>query len=290
MSVTTAGRTRHARRALAWAKDRDPEQLALGLPLLIAAVYLARLAQTFQERLTVIGGSSDAIHPLFIAATMDEVPDADIDMGNFGHYIVLWYARATEWLPFDRETENDCSGPLWIASVGIIAWAAWRTAGKHAAVLTGVLGLCVSPFILFVVFSSSYHPWTLYSSAIAMGLVVFLALQTGMSARIWVVAVAAAFVLGAALGSDPLVLLGSIGPLLVAGGGVAIRHPTRQGRMVGLVAGLVAVAAGVIAAGVKCGSWRPPASSPIRAARDGSRPHSCSSHRPLRFWTRPSGC
>jgi hypothetical protein len=218
--------------------------------LVIAAVYLARLGQTFQDRLTVVGGSSDAIHPLLTAATMDDVPDADIHTGNFGHYIVIWYARATEWLPFYREVWQAIPPAMWIASVGIVVWAAWRTVGSRAAVLTGVLGLCVSPFVLFVVFSSSYHSWTLYTPAIAMGLVVFLALQAGMSARIWVVAVAAALVLGAVLASDPLVLLGSIGPLLLAGAGVAIRHPTRQGRTVGLVAGSVAIAAIAIAAGV----------------------------------------
>ena len=34
---------------------------------------------------------------------------------------------------------------LWMASLGLVVWAAWRTFGKHAAVLSGVLGLCVSP-------------------------------------------------------------------------------------------------------------------------------------------------
>ena len=168
MSVTTAGRTRHARRALAWAKHRDPEQLALGLPLLIAAVYLARLAQTFQERLTLAGGDSDAVSPLFIAATMDEVPDADIHMATFGHYMALGYARATDWLPFYREVWQTMPFILWMASLGLVVWAAWRTFGKHAAVLTGVLGLCVSPHLLYMLFTSSYHTWTLYSSAIAV--------------------------------------------------------------------------------------------------------------------------
>ena len=248
--TTTASPTRFARRARAWVASRDPEELALGLPLMLALIYLARLGETFQERLTVIGGSSDAIHPLFIAATMDEVPDADIDMGNFGHYFVLWYARATEWLPFDREIWEAIPPALWIASVGLVVWAAWRTVGSRVAVLTGVLGFCVSPFVLFVAFSSTYHPWTLYSPAIALGLVVFLATQTRIGARAWIVSVAAAFTLGAALASDPLVLLGTIGPLLVAGVGVAIRHPTRHGRMVGLVAGSVAFAAFAISAGV----------------------------------------
>ena len=248
MSATTARPARVVQRVRAWARQRDPVELALGLPLVIAAVYLARLGETFQARLAVIGGSSDAIHPLFIAATMDDVPDADINMGNLGHYIVLWYARATEWLPFYRELWEFIPPALWIASVGIVVWAAWRAVGRHAAILTGVLALCVSPFMLFVVFSSSYHPWTLYSSAIGIGLVVFLSLQTQMRARAWIVAVVAALVLGAALASDPLVLLGTIGPLVVAGAGVAIRHPTRQGRMIGLAAAVVAIGAVAISA------------------------------------------
>ena len=239
------------RRIRAWVARRDPEELAIGLPVLLALVYLARLGATLQERFTVVGGSSDAIHPLFIAATMDEVPDADVHMGNFGHYIVLWYARATEWLPFDREIWEVIPPALWIASVGTIVWAAWRTVGSRVAVLTGVLGFCVSPFLLFVVFSSSYHPWTLYSPAIAVGLVVFLATQTRMGGRAWLVAGVATFALGAAVASDPLVLLGTIGPLVLAGVGVAIRHPTRQGRMVGVVASCVAVAALAISAGLR---------------------------------------
>ena len=119
--------------------------------------------------------------------------------------------------------------------------------GKHAAVLTGVLGLCASPLLLYLLFSSSYHPWTFYSPAIALGLLVFLSRQSGMSVRAWIVAVAGALALGGALASDRLVLLGSIGPLFLAGAGVAIRHPTRQGRMVGLVTS--AVVAGAIAIG-----------------------------------------
>ena len=81
-------------------------------------------------------------------------------------------------------------------------------------------------------------------------LVVFLTTQARMSTRTWIIAVAAAVVLGGAVASDQLVLVGAIGPLLLAAAGVAIRHPTREGRMVGLVAGLVAVGAVAIAAGV----------------------------------------
>jgi hypothetical protein len=248
MSATTATPARAVQRIRAWVALRSRDELALGLPLLLALVYLARLGGTFQERLTVVGGSSDAIHPLFIAATMDEVPDADVHMGNFGHYIVLWYARATEWLPFDREIWQVIPPALWIASVGIVVWAAWRTVGARVAVLTGVLGFCVSPFLLFVVFSSTYHPWTIYSPAIALGLVVLLATQARTGRRTWVVSGAAALALGAAVASDPLVLLGTIGPLLIAGVGVAIRHPTGQARTVGVVASIVAVAALPIAA------------------------------------------
>jgi hypothetical protein len=237
-------------RVRAWAKQREPDELALGLPLLIAAVYLARLAETFQERLTAVGGSSDAIFPLVITATMDEVPDADINMGTFGHYMTLAYARATEWLPFYREVWEIIPPLLWIASLALVVWAASRAAGKRAAILTGVLGFCVSPFLLFMLFSSTYHTWTIYSPAIAVALVVFLTMQTAMSARVWIVAVAATFVLGGALAEDRLVLLGTILPLLAAGAGLAIRHPTRQGRMVALVAGGVAVGALAVAAGV----------------------------------------
>jgi hypothetical protein len=237
-------------RVLAWLRRRDPEDLALGLPLAIAAVYLTRLAQTFQDRLTLLGGDSDAIAPLFIAATMDDVPDGDVHLGTLGNYIAVWYARATEWLPLHRELWQAIPAALWIASVAIVVWAAWRTVGKRPAVLTGVVGLCISPLLLYTLLTSSFHPWTLHSSAIAMGVVVFLALQTRMSARAVVVAVAAALALGAELASDRLVLLGSIGPLVLAGAGVAIRHPTRQGRMVGLIAGAVAVGALAISVGV----------------------------------------
>jgi hypothetical protein len=220
------------------------------LPLLVAILYLVRLAQTFQERLTVVGGDSDAISVLFIAATMDEVPDADIQMAGFGHYITLAYTRATEWLPFYREVWEVMPPALWLASLGVVVWAAWRTFGNRAAVLTGVLGFCVSPNLLYLLFSSSHHTWTLYSSAIACALMVFLTTQTHMGVRGWTVAVASALVLGVALASDRLVLLGAIGPLLLVGAGVAIRHPTRQGRMVGLVAGGVVVGAIAIGAGL----------------------------------------
>ena len=250
MSPTKPDPAGLTRRLEAWVRNRDPDELALGLPLLIALIYLARLGQTFQERLTVVGGDSDAISPLFIAATIDEVPDADIHMAGFGHYLTLGYTRATEWLPFYREVWEITPVALWIASVALVVWAAWRTYGKWAAVLTGVLGLCVSPNLLYLLFSSSHHTWTLYASAIAIALVVFLTGQTRSGARVWIVAGAAALVLGGALASDRLVLLGAIGPLVLAGAGVAVRHPTSQGRMVGLVTGAVAIGAIAIAAGV----------------------------------------
>lgn len=197
-----------------------------------------------------MGADSDAINPLVIAATMDEVPDADIYIGTFGAYMTVGYARATEWLPFYREVWEVIPWVLWMASLALFVWAAWHTVGNRAAVLTGVLGLCVSPWLLYLLSTSSYHTWTVYSSAIAVGLVVFLANQTHMSIRAWIVAVAATFVLGGALASDQLVLLGAIGPLVVAGAGVAIRHATPQGRIVGLVAGVVATGAIAIAAGL----------------------------------------
>jgi hypothetical protein len=241
---------RVVRSVRAWVGRRSHEELALGLPLLLVVVYAGRLAQTFQDRLTVVGGDTDAIGPLFIAATMDDLPDADVHMAGVGHYLPLWYARATEWLPFHREIWEVIPPILWLASVGIIVWAAWRTFGKHAAILTGVLGFCVSPALLYVLFTSSYHTWTLYSSAVAVGLVVFLTTQSRVSARVWVVGVATAIVLGAAFATDRLVLLGAIAPLLLAGAGVALRHPTRQGRMVGLAAGAVAMVAIAIGAGL----------------------------------------
>ena len=222
-------------------------ELALSLPVAFGLIYLVRLAQTFQDRLVVAGGDTDAIGPLVIAATMDEVPDADVHMPAFGHYLTLAYTRATEWLPFHREVWEVVPPALWVGSLGIVVWAAWRTVGKHAAILTGVLGLCVSPLLLYILFTSGYHQWTLYSSAIALGLVVFLTTQSRMSVPAWIVAVAGALVLGGALASDRLVLLGSIGPLLLAGAAVAIRHPTRQGRMVALVAGAVVAVAIAIA-------------------------------------------
>ena len=204
-------------RVRAWARQRTPDELALGLPLVIAVVYFVRMGQTFQERLTLMSGDSDAIFPLVIVATMDEVPDADIQMGTFGHYMTLAYARATEWLPFYREVWEAMPFILWMASLGLVVWAAWRTFGEHAAVLTGVLALCVGPSLLYTLFTSTNHTWTVYSSAIAVGLVVFLTTQTRMSTRSWIIAVAAALVLGGAVAEDRLVLLGAIGPLLLAG-------------------------------------------------------------------------
>src|SRR5687768_15910060 len=153
-----------AERARAWVAGRDREELALALPLLVAVAYLGRLVATFQTRLTAVGGDSDAVSPLFIAATMDEVPDGDVHMAGFGHYMTLGYARATEWLPFYREIWQGMPFLLWMGSLAIVVWAAWRLFGKRAATLTGVLGLCVSPYLLYMLFTSSYHTWTLYSS------------------------------------------------------------------------------------------------------------------------------
>jgi hypothetical protein len=226
-------------RARAWVARRDSDQLALALPLAIAGAYLVRFAQTFQDRITAVGGDSDAISPLVIAATMDEVPDGEINMAGFGHYMTLGYARATEWLPFDREIWQVMPPALWIASVGVVVWTAWRSAGTWAAILTGVLGLCVSPYLLFMLFSSSYHTWSLYSSAIAIGLLIYLTVQTRVGSRAWIITAAATLLLGGALASDRLVLVTAIGPLLLAGAGVALRHPTRQGRRIALAAALV---------------------------------------------------
>ena len=249
MSLTKAGPTRLAR-LRAWTRHRDPEELALGLPLLIAVVYLARLGQTFQERVTVVGGDTDAVSHLVIAATMDEVPDGEIHTAHFGQYMTFAYTRATEWLPFYREVWEAIPPALWIASVAIVVWAAWRTVGKRAAVLTGVLGLCVSAYALYILFTPSFHTWTVYSSAIAGGLLVYLTTQTRLCIRTWIVTVAATFALGGALASDRLVLVAAIGPLLLAAAGVALRHPTRQGRKIALAAAAVVGAAVAIATGI----------------------------------------
>jgi hypothetical protein len=228
----------------------DSAQLALGLPIAIAGIYLVRLAQTFQERLTVVGGDSDAIIHLVIAATMDEVPDGQINNSTFGHYEIFAWTRATEWLPFYREVWEAIPEVLWMASLGVVVWAAWRSVGKWAAVLTGVIGLCVSPYLLYILFAPSFHPLTLYSSAVAVGLLVYLTTRARLDVRAWIVAVAATLLLGGAIAADRLVLVAAIGPFLFAGAGVALRHPARHGRKIALAVGLVAAGALAIAKGI----------------------------------------
>ncbi len=139
-------------------------------------------------------------------------------LGQAAWFSTLAFELATRWLPLHRQLWDAVPYAMVLTSAALLAWGAWRVAGRWAAMITGVVIVCASPAALGWLFALNDHSTTWFSMALLAGLLVALYarpgwMSTGATAAA-VVAVGA--IVGVNVASDLLLVIAGVAPALLA--------------------------------------------------------------------------
>jgi hypothetical protein len=144
-------------------------------------------------------------------------PHSKVFLGSFDWYSTLLFELGTRWLPLHRQIWEVAPYAMALAAAGLIGWCVWRVAGARAASLTVVLLVCAAPRTLHVLLSTTEHgPVWFCLALLSFALVVAAGRPNRLS---WPVAGFLILLTGLIIGvnaSDTLVVVGGIGPLIVA--------------------------------------------------------------------------
>ncbi len=215
----------------AWAgRSRRLLSLWPWLPLPVGVAYLLLLLVKFNQIVATTYLNADAASAPVIGALYGGSPaHRQVFLGQMGWFSTLMFELATRWLPAHRQLWEAAPYAMAMASVALIAWAAWRVAGRWAAAITGTLLLCAGPQTIGLLFSLDDHSPTWFSLALLSALLVFFLAPPSWLKR-WsgaLVVLVAGAIVGANAASDLVLLVAGIAPLLIA---AAVTWALRPGR------------------------------------------------------------
>jgi hypothetical protein len=199
-------------------------------PLPIGAAYLLVLAVKFNDIVAYVYLNADAASALVIGELFGGSPaHREVILGQMGWFSTLMFELATRSLPLHRQIWEGAPYAMALASVALIAWSAWRVAGRWAAAITGVLLLCAGPSTLTLLFSLNDHSTTWFSLALLVALLVLLERRPVLLTRIPLIfaVVVTGLVVGVNTASDPLLVVAGIAPALIAAASTWALWPSR---------------------------------------------------------------
>lgn len=212
-------------------------------------LYLIRLAAHLHAVISTAYLDADtASAPVIGQLFSSGGPHAHVYLGTFDWYSTLLFELGTKWLPLHREIWELAPYAMALGSAAAIGWAVWRVAGAGAASLTVVLLVCASPRTLHLLLSTTEHGPDWFCLALLSFVIVFAAERQDRLARpITVLAILlVGLIVGVNAASDPLVVIGGLGPLIVATATAHALVRTRESlRIVQLSLGTL-VATGVV--------------------------------------------
>ena len=179
-----------------------------------AAVYLAVLVRRLPDIVGQLTWNADYVSQMAIAQSVGAsgVPTHAVVI-QIGYF---WFDLATLVLPWHIFVWLYAPAAMAVITVALIAWTAWRVAGRWAGVLAASLGAGASPLVLSTEVAQAYHGSTWFGTALLAAYAVWL-LTTGAGRR-WliVVSVAVGLIVGFATASDPLLAPAADAPLAAA--------------------------------------------------------------------------
>lgn len=200
-----------------WPSRGRRQTLAWLAPGILAAVYGVVVVANLRPIVTAINMDSDAVVAPVIAQLLRAAPaGSHVALGNHPWYEALLFLRATSGLPDHRELW-DVAPALWsLAGLAILGWCAWRSLGRHAAVLTVSALACLGSFGRFVFFTFIWHGITAVHTIVVCAALVWVTPR--LRTMSWSALVSAATALGAfdalALASDDLLAVWALLPLV----------------------------------------------------------------------------
>jgi hypothetical protein len=217
------------------------------IPLPLAGVYLLTVLIKFDELIASTYLNADLASAPVIGELFGGSPaHRQVVLGNMGWYSTLMFEVGTRWLPLHRQIWEAAPYALALASAGLIAWGAWRVAGRWGALVGGVLVLCAGPQTLDWLFALDDHSTTWFCLALLAALLMALLRRPAWLATPVLVPTVA--VVGVVVGingaSDPLLLVAGVLPLLLAAVAAWALRPARErARASGWALACVAIAA-----------------------------------------------
>lgn len=239
--VVSIGREGRAARAARWVVDH----LEWLVGLLVAG-YLILLLARLGPLLRAMNWDSDSSSAFVMAQLLGD--DDQVYGSTHGSWTTMWWYLLTKGLPGHRQIWGLTSPALMMTTSALIAWGAWRVAGRRGALLAGGLSVAASPLVLPVLLQANFHN----TSFFAMALLAVYLLE--LTRRPWSLPVTAVAVLvvgvivGTNLASDSFLLVAGIIPFAVAAAGLLLAAPGPRSKRVAWTAGATVVVS-VIAAG-----------------------------------------
>jgi hypothetical protein len=191
------------------------------LPLPVGAAYLVLLLVKFNQIVAATYLNADAASAPVVGELFGGSPaHRQVFLGQMGWFSTLLFELATRSLPEHRQLWETVPYAMALASVAMIAWAAFRVAGRWAAAIAGVAILCAGPHTLGLLFSLNDHSTTWFALALLAALLVFFEAPPAWL-KVWSAA-PIALVVGAIVGvnaaSDLTLMVAGIVPIVFAAG------------------------------------------------------------------------
>jgi len=191
------------------------------LPLPVGAAYLVLLLVKFNQIVAATYLNADAASAPVVGELFGGSPaHRQVFLGQMGWFSTLLFELATRSLPAHRQLWEMVPYAMVLASVAMIAWAAWRVAGRWAAAIAGVTILCAGPHTLGLLFSLNDHSTTWFSLALLAALLVFFEAPPAWL-KAWsaaLIAVVAGAIVGVNAASDLTLMVAGIVPIVFAAG------------------------------------------------------------------------
>lgn len=219
-------------------------------PLAVAAAYVAVLLVRLTDVVYSVNLNADAVSAPVIGELLGSGGHGrEVVLGNLSWYETLWFEQLTKGFPHHRQIWE--LGPYALALCGfaLVAWMAWRVAGRWAAMVTATVLVCAGPLVLQNLVAGSIHGPSWFHMALAGALVIFLterAERLGPAVMLAAIAVVGA-ITAAGVASDDIVYVNAVGPMVLAAGAAPWLIPRRPGRRVAFT--LVATAAVAVIGG-----------------------------------------
>jgi hypothetical protein len=222
----------------------------LWLPLPIVAAYLAAMAVNFNWLVGFVYRNADLASAPVIGQLFGGSPaHRQAVLGQTGWYSTLLFELATRWLPSHRQLWEVVPYAMLLTSAALMAWGAWKVAGRWAAMITGTVIVCASPAALGWLLGLDDHSTTWFSMALLASLLVALYTRPSWMSPTWATTVAVV-VVGAVVGvngaSDLILLVAGVVPALLAAAVVWWLRPGPESARAGVWM-CAAVAAAVVA-------------------------------------------
>jgi hypothetical protein len=197
----------------------------------VGAAYLLLLAVKFDRLIASTYLNADAASAPVIGQLYGGSPaHRQVILGELEWFSTLIFELATRWMPLHRQIWEAAPYALVLASVALIAWGAFKVGGRWAGAMTGVVLLCASPRVIYLVFSLDDHSPTWFSLALLAGVLVLFESQTARL-KPWLIALLV-IVVGVTVGvnaaSDVTLLAAGVAPVLLAAAGTWILAPGRH--------------------------------------------------------------